>query len=336
LLVRQYSGLVDLQEALTTFPSARSVGLYHFSGLWGAAESEALVEWLRERGRGAGTTMVGVTVGRAWASDVTTDFVDAALRGGALPSLQGVTASLERGAHRTLLTEGHLGGVRELRLVVVCTEALEPQLAALGVVRDLPALTELHVSVRPGSHDAEAQWPPFIPPPVKKLRTVTGEGPVGQALLCALPGTLGASRAGLDNFRVTVPSEPYDVGEGLVHVAQALRCCCSTLKDFCLGGDKSLIGVGAEVEYDEDKGERDPLRVQWVELLAGVFTCRELEVLKLLYVVREPLFPPGTSFGRSPSSAPSTTGASTCPRRGRWGCGRWWHLGGCPSWPSCT
>jgi hypothetical protein len=40
------------------------------------------------------------------------------------------------------------------------------------------------------------------------------------------------------------------------------------------------------------------LRVHWAELLAGVSACRELEVLVLPRIEVEPLFPPGTAFGR--------------------------------------
>jgi hypothetical protein len=290
--------LERLQEALTAFPRARSVGLYHFSGLWGAAESEALVEWLRERGHGAGITMMGVTmIGAASLSDVVIDFIHAALRGGALPSLQGVTASLERDAHRALLTEGHLGGMRELRLMVVCTEALEPQLAALGAVRDLPALTELHISVRPGSHDAEAQWPPFTPPSVKKLRIVTREGPIGRSLLCALPRLLGASGASLDCLEVEIPYLFDHLGEELVHLAQALRCCAPTLRDFRLETDCAGL-ILFDVESFQFPSQVGRLRVQWAHLLAGVSACRELEVLVLPSVMVDTWFPPGTAFPR--------------------------------------
>jgi hypothetical protein len=38
--------------------------------------------------------------------------------------------------------------------------------------------------------------------------------------------------------------------------------------------------------------------VEWAELLAGVSACRELQELVLPHIVVEPLFPPGTAFGR--------------------------------------
>jgi hypothetical protein len=40
------------------------------------------------------------------------------------------------------------------------------------------------------------------------------------------------------------------------------------------------------------------MRVQWADVLAGVSACRELQVLVLPEIVLEPLFPPGTAFGR--------------------------------------
>jgi hypothetical protein len=92
----------QLQAALTTFPRARSLALTHGMGSWGDAEREALMEWLREGGRGASITTL--TTGSC--DHVVPGVIHAALRGGALPSLQAVKVNLRIDSHRALLTEG--------------------------------------------------------------------------------------------------------------------------------------------------------------------------------------------------------------------------------------
>jgi hypothetical protein len=88
------------------------------------------------------------------------------------------------------------------------------------------------------------------------------------------------------------------MGDGLVHVAQALRCCSPTLKGSSAPG-AATPSISERV--GPRRGPRGPverLRVQWADVLAGVSACRELQVLVLSYIVVEPLFPPGTAFAR--------------------------------------
>jgi hypothetical protein len=124
------------------------------------------------------------------------------------------------------------------------------------------------------------EWPPFIPPSLKTLRIRADDYRPG--VLRALPGMLGASGAALERLEVRLSSLTDD--DGLVHVAQALRCCSPTLKGFKLS---SSGGVGL-------------LPVKLADVLAGVSACRELEAIVLPYTETEvePLFPPGTAFGR--------------------------------------
>jgi hypothetical protein len=180
---------------------------------------------------------------------------------------------------------------------------VEPQLAALGLVRQLPALTKLEVQVHGDCQDDPVQWPPFIPPALKtlSLEMRQGEAPTHESLLLqALPGMLEASGARLERLEIHLPSEPQAIGDGLVHLAQALRCCSPTLQDFLfLLVSKYRGGLNVEEEADEDKQARmERLRVQWTGVLAAVSACRELQVLVLPLIEVEPLFPPGTAFAR--------------------------------------
>jgi hypothetical protein len=286
-------GMVEgkkLQAALTTFPRARAVALYR--GRWSAANSGAPVERLRGGGHGAAITTIRTCTDRS--DDAVTDFVHAALRGGALPPLTGVAANLRMYSHRALLTGGLLGGVHELRLQVSCLPELGPQLAALGLVRWLPVLAKLELGfeAKRCGRDAPVEWPAFIPPSLKALHITTDYCAPGWSLLSALPGMLGASGARLERLEVTMPCHLANLGDGLVHVAQALRHCSPTLRRFRLGG-RFRFGLGGP-----GGGLVDRLRVQWAEVLAGVSARRELEVLVLPTMVVEPLFPPGTAFAR--------------------------------------
>jgi hypothetical protein len=51
-------------------------------------------------------------------------------------------------------------------------------------------------------------------------------------------------------------------------------------------------------EPEDYRSQVERLRVQWADVLAGVSACRELQVLVLPRIEVEPLFPPGTAFGR--------------------------------------
>jgi hypothetical protein len=300
--------LVSLRAALTTFPRARSLTPYYYSHSmrWDFRHSDALVEWLRKGGRGAGITRIRTTPADDYG--IANSTVHTALQGGALPSLKGVAADLVREHHRASMTGGFLGAMHELRLKIVFFQDLEYQLAALGLVRQLPALATLELVLYDnGGRDDIVQesrrvrWPAFIPPSLKTLRIVFEEGPPKRSLLRALPGMLGASGARLERLEVPVPSDFEYMGDGLVHVAQALRCCCPTLKRFRLSAHQKSIYVrrGSNDYY----GQVKRLRVQWDDVMAGVSACRELEVLvlppfDLIPREIEPLFPPGTAFDR--------------------------------------
>jgi hypothetical protein len=294
-------GLQELRAALTMFLRARSVRLYlgRTSRKEGAqgTRGEALVQWLREGGCGAGLTTIDVT-GDHDDKDVIHGIVHAALRAGALPSLKTVAANLKHEAHRAMLTGGLLGGMHELTLMVALSHESAPQLAGLGLVRQLPALSRLELRVCLGDDlDDPVEWPPFIPPSLKALLIDTDIDLLCDCLLRALPGMITASGATLERLELPLSSMYEDVGDGLVHVAQAVRCCWATLKDLRIPTGSGTLGF-EDPEGDHDTELLERLNVQWAEVLAGVSACRELQVLKLPSIEVEPLFPPGTAFPR--------------------------------------
>jgi hypothetical protein len=287
-----------LQAALTTFPRARGVTLGRPARDLDDTEVEALVQWLCEGGRGR--ELERMTVKRNMQGPGN-HLAHKALREGALPSLKSLDARLLDPTHRASLTDGLVAGMHELQLEFRCGRELEPQREALGVVRQLPALTRLGLQLdaplmqrRFGGH---LPWPPFIPPSLKALRIAVSEISRDPDILPALPDMLGASLARLEHLELERPSNFEALGDGLVHLAQALRCCSPTLKSFRLktaGGPWITFG-----ERAEDCGSQlERLRVQWADVLAGVSACREIQVLVLPRIKVEPLFPPGTAFGR--------------------------------------
>jgi hypothetical protein len=322
----RHIGRVDIKKlraALTTFPRARSVQSDSRTGeTWEAGESEALVEWLRAGGHGRNiTTLV------SWYGGFHQDYINftvhAALRGGALPSLKTVAVNLEFPSQRAILTDGLLGGMHELQLRIVCSVAREPQLAALSLVRQLPALAKLELAVvmDSGINDP-VQWPPFIPSTLKALYIDLGpcHAPLRQSPLHALPGMLGASGARLERFDVKFPGNLLNWGDGLVQVAQALHCCSITLKDFRV---ETYIDIRM-MEGAADRAERmERLRVQWTDVMAGVSACRELQVLLLTPPRIKPLFPPSTYFARLTHLEIYTEHLfRPCLLPVAWGCGR--------------
>jgi hypothetical protein len=283
-----------LQAALTTFPRARSVTLGDSSDDSEDEEMDVPAQWLREGGRGSYLEEIKVEVSDTPAAE----FVHAALREGALPSLRRIHASLEHGFQRLSLTEGALRAMHELQLTIVCgreDKELVLQLAALGLVRQLPALAKLEVEVQ-GDYGDPVQWPPFIPRPLTALhidlRSCTGFNPF-VPLLRALPGMLEASGARLERLELQICNYNPSLDDGLVHVAQVLRCCSPTLKAFLLSA-----GIEQVIRVPSMKRRVERRRVQWPDVLAGVSACRELQVLVLPFITVEPLFPPGTSFAR--------------------------------------
>jgi hypothetical protein len=224
-----------------------------------------------------------------------------ALQAGALPSLKNIDARLKHPTHRASLTGGLVAAMHELQLTIdFWDDDHEPrsQLAALGLVRQLPALTKLSVEFKDYSHEEAGPCPPFIPASLKALRVELQASRAFEdgAVLLALPGMLGASGARLERLEILLPDDFEDIGDGLVHLAQALRCCSPTLKHFFLGTpDNQCLRVQFPTHHP-DRVER--LRVQWADVLAGVSTCRDLQVLVLPWLEVEPLFPPGTAFDR--------------------------------------
>jgi hypothetical protein len=281
----------NLKAALTTFPRARSGDLTGDHRQ--AYESYKLVEWLCVGGHGRHITTLTTTPKFNYDANET---VHEALRRGAFPSLKNVAANLEYEAPRAALTEGLFGPMHELRLKLLCGYRLADQLAALGAVRQLPALAKLELEVCEEIDDP-LQWPPFLPPSLKALRiTTTGYFDVRiiQSLLRALPGMLAASGAALDTLRIELPPDFRHIDDGLVHVAQALHYCSRTLKSFHLSA-----GEGVILERADYEAQAEQLREQWAEVLTGVSTCRQLEVLELpTFFKTEPLFPLGAAFDR--------------------------------------
>jgi hypothetical protein len=255
------------------------------------------MEWLREGERGRHIERVVVNQGSAQ------DFVHEALQQGALPSLKFVSAKLDDETQRESLTRGLLGGMHEMMLTINTwhgDDEVEPQLEALGLVRQLPALTKLAVRVLAfdGQSDEPVEWPPFIPASLKALDINVDDGGItSDLLLRALPGMLEASGARLERLKIDYLFEYWEIGDELVHVAQALRCCSPTLKDFVLvSWDDRTIGVHEETEDRASQVER--MRGEWADVMAGVSACRDLKLLTLPNIKVEPLFPPGTVFAR--------------------------------------
>jgi hypothetical protein len=287
---RRMISLRGLSVVLTTFPRVRTLALAGWDENWDHTSEDTLIRWLREEGRGRYLTGVSLSDG------VTADFVHAALREGALPSLKSLkSVDFSHGNARALLMEGLIGATDELSLEFVSTDngiCMKRQLAALGLVRQLPALAKLEVFVSGDNGDA-VQWPPFIPRPLKELHLdVTADRDLEQSLLLVLPGMLEASGAGLERLEIDIASDVMDVDNCLVPVAQALRCCAPTLRGFqlALGHDTIYFGNDGNIV--------ERMRVLWADVLAGVSTCRELQVLVLPCIGVEPLFPSGAAFAR--------------------------------------
>jgi hypothetical protein len=288
--------LRQLRAALTTFPRAREVTLSDQGISRTIAEWRALVEWLREGGRGRHLAIM-----RSDGGSVASLVVHTALRQGALPSLRGLDADLAHAYPRASLTGGLLRSMHELHLKVALPHQAQPQFAALGLVRQLPALAKLKLQVcsdvTSGVH-VPLLWPPFIPPSLKALSFMLKGGPWSLSLLRALPAMLEASGAGLERLEADIASSYVRALDGrLVHVAQVLRCCSLTLRvlDLAKSGAISILDDDQE---DEHQSRLARLRVEWAGVMAGVSACRELEVLLLPRPEVETLFPPGTAFAR--------------------------------------
>jgi hypothetical protein len=190
---------------------------------------------------------------RTWdGDDAVNGTVHAALWRGALPSLRNVVLRLMHERHRDVLALGLLRGMHELRLSLVCYD-LKPQLEALGLVRQLPPwpsstwrcqslesmmkVTPLCGTARPSSH-----------PPSRPCALTSGT-----SIRVNIYFIIGASGAAIERLEVSFFSEMWYLGDGLVHLAQALRCCSPTLKDFRLSTsprgeiylEKGSIGAAA-------------------------------------------------------------------------------------------
>jgi hypothetical protein len=300
--------LHKLQAVLTTFPRGRGLTLYcpdndlTLDARWRnpeASDVEALVQWLREGGRGR--NLEGMEAW--WSLGSSRDLVHRALQEGALPSLRSTSADFRYPAHRASLTEGLFTPIQALRLRIGCGYdgiSLGDHFAMLFLVRQLPVLAKLELEVSVFGYEnvpVPEPWPPFTPPSLQALRVHVLNDQLKNLFLRALPGMLEASGARLDRLEVVFRHESDSSGYGLVHLAQALRCCSPTLTGFRLAvDDERVMSVDKNAwDYASQVGR---LRVQWAELLAGVSACRELQVLALPRIEIEPLFPRGTAFGR--------------------------------------
>jgi hypothetical protein len=290
-----------LRAALTTFPRAQSMATdpdrrEHLD----EAQIQSLVAWLTEGGHGRGITTMTTTAHCNGANEL----IHAALRRGALPSLKGVAADL-MSANQDLLTGGFLGPMHELRVKADCSYGEGEQLELLAMVRQLPALAKLEVEMcnEHGDEDDVVLGYPFIPPSLTALRInlepLHRDPSITYFFLRDLPDMLGASGARLERLELEMPRRFDCLADVLVHVAQAVRCCSPTLKDFRLSV-RNEIPTRRDAHHARlwaDQEQR--LRVHWAELLAGVSACRELQVLVLPRSIKvEPLFPPGTAFAR--------------------------------------
>jgi hypothetical protein len=298
--------------ALTTFPRARAVEVQVDVDIAGG--EEAMVQWLCEGGRGR--YLEGLMEKDLCTRDpdlpydprlqgVFSQAVHGALQQGALPSLKKCDVFLIHPRQRASLEQGFTRAMQELRLNIdFHGEAVdvEHQLAALSLVRQLPALAKLELCVKAAGDDVNPLlWPPFISRSLKALR-LDLEGFWGlrasESLMRALPGTLGASGATLDRLQVLLPSRFDHLGDGLIHLAKALRCCSPTLKDFRLSTTSEDALCDLDTSLHNTVNDAGRLYDHWTELLAGVSACRELQVLVLRAVMVESVFPSSTAFDR--------------------------------------
>jgi hypothetical protein len=137
-------------------------------------------------------------------------------------------------------------------------------------------------------------WPPFIPPSLKALRIFMIDGNLVEGLLPALPGMLAASGAKLNRLEFYLPYDFPCLEDGLINVAQALRCCSPTLKDFRLATEVDSLCIDKDDEDYEKQSERMRGRTcspaWWA---ATSFRCSSFRSVEV-----EPLFPSGTVFAR--------------------------------------
>jgi hypothetical protein len=251
---------MKLRAALTTFPMATMVELdgpaNEYYDDTRKQEMDALVEWMREGGHGRCLRTVRARHATNYSAH---HAIQTALRGGLLPSLQGVDANLHKYAGQKSLEEGLFRGIHELRLHVEQAnmtinghDEFEWQLAALGLVRQLPALAKLEVFLGGSGGLGLYEWPSFIPPSLKTLRIGVARNAhcPGKDLLRALPGMLGTSGARLDRLEVVISSDLALVDGGLTHITQALRCCDPTVRGFRLAteGPTTRNGMVCTVE----------------------------------------------------------------------------------------
>jgi hypothetical protein len=132
----QAAGTINIEQlraALTTFPRARTVAL-RSSPAWVGTQREALVDWLKEGGRGRYLERVTSVEAGAPAEEL----VHEALRRTALPSLKRVAAHLQHPTQRVSLSWGLIPAIHELQLTINFADnnAIDPedQITALGFV----------------------------------------------------------------------------------------------------------------------------------------------------------------------------------------------------------
>jgi hypothetical protein len=197
--------LEHLKGALTTFPAARKLALDTPFYRYEDTDVETLVQWLLEGGRGRRLERLTKT---HEGDDGSHDLAHRALQAGALPSLKELGASLDNEVHRASMKMGFIRGLHELRVQIRGYDPeVKPQVAALGLLRQLPSLAKLDVYM----YIVDAvECPPFIPPSLKALRLesawATYEGM--NAIMRLLPGMLRATGATLDHLEV-IPTPDY-------------------------------------------------------------------------------------------------------------------------------
>jgi hypothetical protein len=191
-------------------------------------------------------------------------------------------------------------------------------IAALGLMRRVHTLVKLEIVVFSSERlaDDPSKLPPFIPPSLKALHIVIKEGAaMGEPLLCALPGVLGASGAGLDRLEVTFTRSLFHSGDQLIDVALALRCCSATLRVFRLAiitpesRHTPLVGFG-------DAGEaakRERLACSGRTCCEPYLPAASSRCWPSRQSRSSPCFRPALPSPASPTSRFATTSNSICP-----------------------
>jgi hypothetical protein len=204
-----------LQAALTTFPRARKVTLWDFDEESKPGAPEALVQWLREGGRGGRDDAKDVYRPERWCRHrrhprgAATRCPPLAHGRGCRPGAGGPPSAADGGLPRRHARAALDRRSHDHAEVV-------PQLAALGLVRQLPALATLHLEIRaPDDEDpCVAALHPALP---QGARIDVTSGRASEVLAARPPRHARGQRGQARTPRGPSSRRFEELGDGLVH-----------------------------------------------------------------------------------------------------------------------